>query len=49
MEHRVPGLFYVAGLGGFGAGTSYAIGELAASLIVSGAAHDLDARRLRLA
>lgn len=45
-DPRVPGLFYVAGLGGFGAGTSYAVGELAASLVRSGGAHALDARRL---
>jgi D-arginine dehydrogenase len=33
-DPELAGLFHVSGLGGFGAGTSAAIGELAATLLV---------------
>lgn len=39
-----PGLFHVAGLGGFGVGTSWAVGELAADAIAGRARHDEVAR-----
>jgi glycine/D-amino acid oxidase-like deaminating enzyme len=32
-DPEVAGLFHVSGLGGFGAGTSAAVGELAATLL----------------
>jgi glycine/D-amino acid oxidase-like deaminating enzyme len=39
-----PGLFHVAGLGGFGVGTSWAVGELAADAIEGRARNDELAR-----
>jgi D-arginine dehydrogenase len=42
-DARVPGLFHVSGLGGFGMGTSAAVGELAATLLAGGTPDWIDA------